>query len=198
MPYHFINEDVKGSVVNTIDTLIGENDISDPIVMDDAFLYAAAGVENGPLFERYMSHGPSVGIRPFKATGDAPGRMEIGFGLTYPEETPPTGMETVGQAFEELKTRYKGLIDKIAARTRFSNIKEMPSSYQRILVSIADNVGLTGLDAYKKLQSAMKEGNKGKIYDEMLTKVKVTSEGGDVTYSPLSTRRDKIFSASGL
>lgn len=165
---------------------------TDPIV-NDFFLSAVAETENAPVFQQYKVN-PNSPIESFPATGDTD-KKEIGFGLTFSKDG-DHGIKTAGDAFENLRKRYTKLIDKIANNSkRFSNIKEMPPSYQRVLLSIADNIGLTGLEAYEKLQGAMERHDREGIYNEMLTWAKL---GGQSKHTPLSGRRENIFLASGI
>jgi hypothetical protein len=55
MPVHFINEDVKGSVVNTIDALIGESDTSNPPDMI-SILSNVYGVEDTSNLEEFIDN----------------------------------------------------------------------------------------------------------------------------------------------
>ena len=168
-------------------------------VADTEFLAAVARSENEPVYEQYLND-PETGVTPFDATGDAKGRSEIGFGYTF-KTGDDSGIKTAGDAFENLRERYTKLIDKIARNsTRFSNIKEMPAKYQRVLLSIADNVGQTRLDDFKELQEAMKQHDVEEIYNQMVTKAKLgTNKPGEkIEYTPLVSRRDNIFKASGF
>ena len=171
---------------------------SAPITMQDAqnevvdmeFLEAVARAENEPLYNQYIED-PKAEVEAFDATGDAKGRSEIGFGYTFKTGT-KHGIRTAQDATSNLQKRYVGLIDKIATKSeRFSNIKKMPLPYQGVLLSIADNVGITGLDAYEQLQKAMAKGDSREIYNQMLTKVKKANG-----YADLNSRRDKIFQGS--
>tara|TARA_R110000851_G_scaffold19889_1_gene60631 strand:+ start:1250 stop:1930 length:681 start_codon:yes stop_codon:yes gene_type:complete len=163
-------------------------------VVDNEFLEAVARSENEPLYEQWLED-QEAEVKPFAATGDAKGRSEIGFGYTFKTGT-PSGIKTTGDAFENLRGRYNKLINKIAGKsTRFSNIKELPAKYQRVLLSIADNVGITGLDDFKKLQEAMKQHDVEEIHNQMVTKAKL---GGDKKYTSLLSRRDNIFYGSGF
>jgi GH24 family phage-related lysozyme (muramidase) len=163
-------------------------------VVDNEFLEAVARSENEPLYEQWLED-QEAEVKPFAATGDAKGRSEIGFGYTFKTGT-PSGIKTTGDAFENLRGRYSKLINKIAGKsTRFSNIKELPAKYQRVLLSIADNVGITGLDDFKKLQEAMKQHDVEEIRNQMVPKAKL---GGDKKYTSLLSRRDNIFYGSGF
>lgn len=171
---------------------------SAPITMQDAqnevvdmeFLEAVARAENEPLYNQYIED-PKAEVEAFGATGKAKDQSEIGFGYTFKPGT-KHGIRTAQDAMSNLQKRYVGLIDKIATRSeRFSNIKKMPLPYQRVLLSIADNVGITGLDAYEQLQKAMAKGDSREIYNQMLTKVKKANG-----YADLNSRRDKIFQGS--
>ena len=109
-----------------------------------------------------------------EATGNAPEKIEQAFGQTAGQGTTIFDENaTTSTAYDQLSNRLKGLIEEISNTKdhRFKNIKDMPESFQLILASIADNIGVTGLKAYKKLEKAMLDGNLDDVKKEMLTKL---------------------------
>ena len=155
---------------------------------------AVAETENAPLYKQYLKN-IETPVKSFEATGKGTGRSEIGFGHTFPTGT-DSGIKTAGDAFENLRGRYTELINTIAGQSaRFSNIKELPASYQRVLLSIADNIGVTGLDKFKDLQEAMEQNNVEEIRNQMVTNATL---GKDKKPTPLLDRRNKIFDGSGF
>ena len=63
---------------------------------------------------------------------------------------------------ESKVNRMRNLVEKISNTKghRFKDIKDMPEAYQFILASVADNIGVSGLDAYNKLETAIKNNDK--------------------------------------
>jgi CRISPR/Cas system CMR-associated protein Cmr1 (group 7 of RAMP superfamily) len=131
------------------------------------------------------------------ATGK-PHEIERGFGQTaktLKEIQDILGPEaTVEDAYDQLQNRLRSKIDDISKTKnhRFKNIKNYPEEYQYILVSIADNIGIEGLNKYEKLQKAMDSKDNEKIKKEMVT---VSSKEPEKYNKGLKNRANTIYDA---
>jgi hypothetical protein len=176
----------------------------------DAFVEASAMSENMDLYRAFKDNPNKLlseldSGKEIKATGDAPGRTEIAFGQTREIGADIQSVfdenSTVSDAYTQLDERLQNLVEQISNTEghRFQNIKDLPETFQFVLASIADNIGVSGLEAYKKLEKAIESGNLEDIKREMLTKVFKEVEGKkveDLEFSEgLKERRDRIFNA---
>lgn len=175
----------------------------------DNFVDASARLENRKLYDEYTKNPEAllselISGKDIEATGKKSER-EIAFGQTagtsedlaiiFDEDS------TTSDAYNQLSNRLRGLIEEISNTKdhRFKNIKDMPEAFQLILASVADNVGVGGLQAYEMLEKAMLDGNLDDVKKEMLTKAFKIEDGKkveDVTFTEgLKERRDKIFNS---
>jgi hypothetical protein len=173
----------------------------------ETFLRGVAKAENIDLFKAYEENPEKLlselnSGQEIEATGNAPGRIEQAFGQTAGQgATIFDENATTSTAYDQLSNRLKGLIEEISNTKdhRFKNIKEMPESFQFILASVADNIGVKRLKAYKKLEQAMLKGDLSNIHKEMLTKAYKKVDGKkveDKEYTEgLKNRRDRVFNA---
>ena len=171
------------------------------------FLRGVAKAENMDLFKAYEENPEALlseldSGQEIEATGNAPDKIEQAFGQTAGQgATIFDENATTSTAYDQLSNRLKGLIEEISNTKdhRFKNIKEMPESFQFILASVADNIGVTGLKAYEKLEQAMINGDLSNIHKEMLTKAFKKVDGKkveDKKYTKgLKKRRDRVFNA---
>jgi hypothetical protein len=133
-------------------------------LVTDKFLESVARSENEPLFEGGR-------LETIEATGSVPSEtFERGYGQTGSREELERLIKTPKDALEQLRERLSKLPEAISLESkRFGNIKELNLPYQRILVSLADNLGIRGLDRFRRLRLAIASDNKEGVYKEMLT-----------------------------
>jgi|TARA_Y100000296_G_C5148322_1_gene244983 GH24 family phage-related lysozyme (muramidase) len=151
--------------------------------LTDDFFEALARAENEPLF---LSPDDTP-LKIIEATGKKTSRpWEGGYGITgKSKEELLNQMQTKADADKVLKQTIKDTADQISSSGIFKDkFYEYPDKLKQILVSIAFNVGTSGLNAYTKLKEAMDAGDTAGIFREMLT----FAEG-----VPLTNRRNLIY-----
>ena len=166
------------------------------------FARAVAEAENNPLL-KLLDLDPNKKLKNIDsgeiitATGNSD-KIELGFGQTaktLKEIQAIIGPEaTVKDAYDQLQDRLRSKIDNISntKNHRFKNIRNYPEEYQYILVSVADNVGITGLNEYEELQKAMDSKDNKKIKKEMVT---VSSKDPKKYNKGLKNRANAIYDA---
>ena len=188
-----------------LDTTVPVSSEKPPVPVSNKFnnfARAVAEAENNPLL-KLLDSDPNKKLKDIDsgksitATGKSD-EIERGFGQTaktLKEIQAIIGPDaTVQDAYDQLQNRLRSKIDDISKTKnhRFKNIKNYPEEYQYILVSIADNIGIEGLNEYEKLQKAMDSKDNKKIKKEMVT---VSSKEPEKYNKGLKNRANAIYDA---